>query len=411
MQKSYVLDTSVLAHDPEAFLRFKGGNVIIPMPVLEEMDKLKTGEKEISRNVRQSIRLLDSYRNGQNLPGNGAIFFESYHQNLPIGFDNKADNFIIATAANKDAILVSKDINLRVKARTIGVKAEDYLHDYVGTDLKDGGILSVKWDQLNIDDSWRENNHQFYKGSDYSLRVNRFVETEDQTLLKRAQADHGVWRAVNQFNKVWGLQPKNIEQSAAIDLLLDNDIDLIMLTGKAGTGKTILALAAALHQTFDKNTFKQIIVTRAPVPLGNDIGFLPGTEEEKMAPWMGAITDNMEALISRSDSITMNFVYNRLKVKAVTFMRGRTFMDHYLIIDEAQNLTVKQAKALITRAGNGTKVVCLGNLAQIDTPYLDETSSGLSHLIQKFNGWGHAGWVHLKACERSRLSEKASEVL
>ena len=341
-------------------------------------------------------------------------------------------------------VLVSKDINMRLKAKALGLLAEDYRHDHVldDSDLLYDGVMPLPdnfWTKHGKNmESWQQGGTTFYRISGplcSQFMVNQFVFTEgDDPLYAQVRETAGntaVLATLRDYshgkNNVWGITARNREQNFALNLLMNPDFDFVSLLGHAGTGKTLLALASALTQTLETKRYNEIIITRATVPVGDDIGFLPGTEEEKMQPWMGALEDNLEVLhlgTGKSSSnlnnpqgaeaprnSTMELVRSKIKVKSLSFMRGRTFMNKFLIIDEAQNLTPKQMKTLITRAGPGTKVICLGNISQIDTPYLTETSSGLTYIVDRFKGWEHSGHVTLLRGERSRLADYATENL
>ncbi|MBQ5459910.1 MAG: PhoH family protein, partial [Rhodocyclaceae bacterium] len=362
---------------------------------------------------------------------------------LPIG---KADNQILGVTAAlarqhapRPVVLVSKDINMRVKARALGLLAEDYQSDRT---LDDGDLLYSGALQLPHDfwerqgknlQSWQDAGNTFYRveGPEVgSMLLNQFVWFEargEQPLHARVVAIQGTsatLRTLREYthpkNSVWGVMARNREQNFALNLLMDPEIDFVTVAGIAGTGKTLLALAAGLTQVLDDRRYSEIIMTRATVGVGEDIGFLPGTEQEKMQPWMGALDDNLEFLARGGSSgeagqwgraATQELIRSRIKIQSMNFMRGRTFLDKWVIIDEAQNLTPKQMKTLITRAGPGTKIVCMGNLAQIDTPYLSEGSSGLAYAVERFKGWSHSGHITLARGERSRLADWASEVL
>jgi PhoH-like ATPase len=360
---------------------------------------------------------------------------------LPQG---KADNQILGVVAAlrtqyapREVVLVSKDINMRVKARALGLATDDYQNDKT---LEDGDLLYSGAMALPLDfwathgqkiESWQQGQHTFYKIDGPTvpqMLINQFVYFEspgEPSLYARVTEIRGntaVIKTLRDFNHlknaVWGVTTRNREQNFAMNLLTDPDVDFVTLTGTAGTGKTLMALAAGLTQVLDDRRYTEIIVTRATVSVGEDIGFLPGTEEEKMGPWMGALDDNLEVL-GKTDSsagewgraATSELIRSRIKIKSMNFMRGRTFLNKYVIIDEAQNLTPKQMKTLITRAGPGTKIVCMGNLAQIDTPYLTEGSSGLTFAVDRFKGWPHGGHITLARGERSRLADFASDVL
>lgn len=358
---------------------------------------------------------------------------------LPPG---KADNRILSVTAalgksrpDRQVVLVSKDINMRIKAHSLGLAAEDYFNDQVTDDLDllysgSTALPEDFWETHGKDmQSWQEGGHSFYRIRGPlvpGLLVNQFVYLESGgnplfAQVRQRQGNEAVLRVVRDFTQarhaIWGITARNREQNFALNLLLDPEIDFVTLLGQAGTGKTLLALTAGLTQTLDEKRYTEIIMTRATVPVGDDIGYLPGTEEEKMQPWMGALEDNLEVL-NRGNAggdwgraAATDLIRSRIKVKSMSFMRGRTFNNKYLIIDEAQNLTPKQMKTLATRAGPGTKVVCLGNIAQIDTPYLTEASSGLTYVVERFKGWAHGGHLTLQRGERSRLADFAADVL
>ncbi len=459
--KLFVLDTNVLMHDPMCLFRFEEHDVFLPMIVLEELDGHKKGMTEVARNARQTSRSLDALAaqgsdisQGLALAGtghvdaSGKLFFQTQalDANLPSSLpQGKADNQILGVVqalgvkhAPREVVLVSKDINMRVKARALGLAAEDYQNDKV---LEDGDLLYAGVLPLPTDfwsrhgkavESWQQGSHTFYRISGPvvpSLLINQFVYFEapgEPSLYARVTEIRGktaVLRTLKDFthlkNAVWGVTTRNREQNFAMNLLTDPEVDFVTLAGTAGTGKTLMALAAGLTQVLDDRRYTEIIMTRATVSVGEDIGFLPGTEEEKMGPWMGALDDNLEFLAKGDGgnagewgrAATTELIRSRIKIKSMNFMRGRTFMNKYVIIDEAQNLTPKQMKTLITRAGPGTKIVCMGNLAQIDTPYLTEGSSGLTYAVDRFKGWAHGGHITLARGERSRLADFASEVL
>ncbi|NIC41886.1 PhoH family protein [Aquabacterium sp. A08] len=458
----FVLDTNVLMHDPVSLFRFEEHDIYLPMIVLEELDSNKKGMSEVARNARQASRTLDSLaaHNGgdiaQGLPlaalGNkdasGVLFFqtEALSHTLPSGLpQGKADNQILGVVQaltdkhpGREVVLVSKDINMRIKARALGLAAEDYQNDKALDDdeLLYTGALPLPADfwtrQSKTIESWQQGGHTFYRiGGPIAeqMVINQFVYFEapgEPPLYARVTEVRGktaVLKTLKDYthlkNAVWGVTSRNREQNFALNLLLDPEIDFVTLAGTAGTGKTLMALAAGLTQVLDERRYTEIIMTRATVSVGEDIGFLPGTEEEKMGPWMGALDDNLEFLAKGEGgnagewgrAATNELVRSRIKVKSMNFMRGRTFMNKYVIIDEAQNLTPKQMKTLITRAGPGTKIICMGNLAQIDTPYLTEGSSGLTYAVDRFKGWPHGGHITLARGERSRLADFASDVL
>ena len=463
LSRFFVLDTNVLMHDPSSLFRFEEHDIFIPMVVLEELDAGKKGVSEVARNVRQVSRFIDEiisaadsedineglelhhalHLNGHN-EASGRLFLQTQiiPDTLPESLPGKnADNTILGTALSlqkkypdKVITLVSKDINLRIKAQVIGVHAEDYTNDKV---LDDADLLYTGIDELPENfwetksealTSWQEDMRSLYEiqgkpleecypyqslytdeGAGFEALV-KTVSEEKTTLV------HAIdYRTDKQ--SVWGVTAKNREQNFAFNLLMDPNIDLVTILGAAGTGKTLLTLASGLAQVMDKKLYREIIISRVTIPVAEDIGFLPGTEEEKMAPWMGALMDNLEVLTNAEDSgdweraATSDLLSKRIKIRSLNFMRGRTFLNRYIIIDEAQNLTAKQMKTLITRAGPGSKMVILGNISQIDTPYLSETTSGLTYLVDRFKHWEHSGHITLMRGERSRLADFANEAL
>ncbi|WP_374510237.1 PhoH family protein [Niveibacterium sp.] len=461
--KLFVLDTNVLMHDPNCLYRFEEHEIFIPIQTLEELDAHKKGMSEVARNARQASRMMDDIvtsapdgiETGIELTepsrelATGRLFLqtEAIPIELPVNVPTaKADNQILAVVHHlatkfpkRPVILVSKDINMRIKARAMGLEAQDYFNDKVleDTDLLYTGVRELPpdfWDTHGKDmESWKENGRTFYKlrgPLSAELVVNEFVYQEGErplyALVKERSGPTVVLETLIDFshqkNNVWGITARNREQNFALNLLMNPDVDFVSLLGQAGTGKTLLTLAASLTQVLETKRYSEIIMTRVTVPVGEDIGFLPGTEEEKMAPWMGALEDNLDVLNGNAEegghyggewgrAATRDLIRTRIKIKSLNFMRGRTFINKFLIIDEAQNLTPKQMKTLITRAGPGTKVVCLGNIAQIDTPYLTEGSSGLTYVVDRFKGWAHSGHITLQRGERSRLADWAGEVL
>jgi PhoH-like ATPase len=457
--KLFVLDTNVLMHDPTSLFRFEEHDLYIPMATLEELDNNKKGVSEVARNARQASRYLDEIitnatngiKEGIALETHGSkgasgrLFLQteaingSLPAHLPTG---KSDNQIIGVVKHlqdlypkREVILVSKDINMRIKAHALGLAAEDYFNDKVleDTDLLYTGRRELPrdfWDKHGKEmESWQQAGLTYYRVRGplcSSLSVNEFVYLEDDkpfyAQVKEVTGKTAILQTLRDFmhhrHNVWGITARNREQNFALNSLMNPEIDFVTLLGQAGTGKTLLTLAAGLMQTLEHKTYSEIIMTRVTVPVGDDIGFLPGTEEEKMNPWMGALEDNLDVLNKTDEgagewgrAATRDLIRSRIKVKSLNFMRGRTFINKYLIIDEAQNLTPKQMKTLITRAGPGTKVVCLGNISQIDTPYLTEGSSGLTYVVDRMKGWVHSGHVTLSRGERSRLADYAGEAL
>lgn len=449
--KAFVLDTNVLIHDPNAILNFAEHLVIIPMTVLEELDNLKNGHRSIASECRSAIRLIDSLlgempteqiragvpivRNTRE-PARGRLAVLMNRSGQPPEAclpndhnDNKIINRIVQLKIENPGvqyILVTKDINMRLKARACNLEAQDYHNDQLIADIRDltRGYVEYPgsfWDSVERVDSIqlqgetvhsipRDDFHEEVYPNQYILDEESFVGcvqevTEEHVLLRHLRKECLMNRSA------WGLKPRNAYQAIALDSLLNPDIHLVSLTGPAGSGKTILALAAAIQMTVENKMFNKIIVTRSTPPLAEDHGFLPGTEEEKMDPWLGAITDNIEALHlhDESPSGSIDYVRSRANIqfKALNYIRGRSFQRSMILIDESQNLTPHQMKAIITRAGEGSKVVCLGNLAQIDTPYLSPISSGLSYMSERFKGFAHGASVRLNGIPRSVLAEFA----
>jgi len=460
-KRLYILDTNVLMHDPTSIFRFEEHDVLLPMMVLEELDAAKKGLSEVARNVRQVSRFIGEMMQRQGVTdleeglelrepeglelsaGTGRLYFQTTmpetHSSL-LRDGSFADNEILSTAftlreahPEMDIVLVSKDINLRIKAAILGVQAEDYYNDralddlsllYRGLRLHDESF----WDEHPQLESWSDGGRTHYRiplGEENGWYPNQCIAIGDdsgvEAMVKEVDKNSVMLKLIDDYyegrKNVWGIHARNREQNFALNLLMDPDVDFVTLMGTAGTGKTLLALAAGLSQTMDNKRYNEIIVTRATVSIGEDIGYLPGTEEEKMTPWMGALTDNLEVLTQPQEggewgrAATNDLLASRVKVRALNFMRGRTFLNRYVIIDEAQNITPKQMKALITRAGPGTKMVCLGNVEQIDTPYLTETTSGLTFAVDRFKSWEHAGHITLRRGERSRLADFASGAL
>ena len=463
-KRLFILDTNVLMHDPMALFNFEEHDVFISMTVLEELDAGKKGMSEVSRNVRETNRLIDQIisdasfeeiklglpleRIHPNADSNSLHLGKLYFETEPLSFElpatlpsHKADNHILQTGLalkqrfpDQLVTLVTKDINMRIKSSTVGLHSEDYFNDRV---LEDADLLYTGWEELPENffeengssmKSWQDGSRTFYE-----LKVDEHCKWfPNECLISQNDAgfnaivrDIGHGKATLEYmqdfsnpnHNIWGITARNSEQNIALNYLMDPDIDFVTLLGVAGTGKTLLTLAAALEQTLDQNLYNEIIMTRATIPVGEDIGFLPGTEEEKMTPWMGALMDNLEVLTESEGytdwekESTQQLLSKRIKIKSMNFMRGRTFQKKFIILDEAQNLTPKQMKTLITRSGEGTKVVCLGNIGQIDSPYLSETTTGLTYVVDRFKYWGHSAHITLEQGERSRLAEFASDNL
>lgn len=461
-KRIYVLDTNVLMHDPTALFKFEEHDVYLPMQVIEELDNGKKGTSEASRNARQVSRFLNELveaagtakvtegiplarPQGLQLRGAqsaGCLRFQTDNFDAGKRFgavvpDNAILGAILALKESEPdlpVVFVSKDINLRIKAAIAGIVSEDYENDRA---LDDFSLLYTGATELPEDfwkrhgkelKSWTDKGRTFYEvarveGDDWYPNQFLYLPGEEEAELKVAKVteDRVTLQIVDDYrhnqHSVWGITARNREQNFALNALMDPEIDFVTLLGTAGTGKTLLALAAGLAQTMDQQRYREIIMTRATVSVGEDIGFLPGTEEEKMTPWMGALTDNLEVLTHNQEggswgrAATNDLLASRIKIRSLNFMRGRTFLSRWLILDEAQNLTPKQMKTLITRAGPGTKIICLGNVEQIDTPYLTETTSGLTYAVDRFKNWPHSAHVTLRRGERSRLADYASEVL
>lgn len=451
----YVLDTNVLIHDPTAIWNFDEHHVVLPMTVLEELDNLKSGRAAVGAEARQAIREIDrilgtaapvdvergvSIDRGKQLPASGklSVLMTETPQIQPMLPPHLNDNKILNAVAQLHqqhpqhrVVLVTKDINMRLKARACGIDSEDYQSDQLLSDITqlnkgyvDFGesfwdqVVDVQTEQMATGETLyrvqREGfphevqPHQFF--FDATGFLARVIELEDDVMVLRHLDLPYLLE-----QETWGLRPRDMFQAMALDLLLDADVHLVNLTGSAGSGKTILALAAAIEMTLANKTYRRIIVTRSTQGLDEDIGFLPGTEAEKMEPWLGAITDNLEALHweDENSASSIDYVLSRipLQFKSLNYIRGRSFQHSLILIDESQNLTPHQIKTIVTRAGTGSKVICLGNLAQIDTPYLSPTSSGLTYLTERFKKFAHGGNLQLQGVPRSALAAFAEENL
>ncbi|MEJ2044485.1 MAG: PhoH family protein [Reinekea sp.] len=454
--RTYALDTNVLIHDPNAVFKFEEHSVLIPMVVLEELDKLKVGASAVAADARQAVRTIDELLgtatpqeimkgvpikrgNGDKL-GEISILMPTKSEDnslRPSSNDNLIINDLQALKKclhGREVVLVTKDINMRLKARGTGLSAEDYHNDQLITDLKSlaTGYHHVEgsfWEAIEQIERQRVDGGKYHVIKKQTLKailqrapyVNQFIY-DDREFVCRIYKEDEEHFAIELLNtgilmrqKAWGLNPRDLFQAMAMHLMFDPEIDLVALNGAAGSGKTILALACALELTMERRQFKRIIATRSTRGLDEDIGFLPGTEAEKMQPWLGAFTDNLEALHSEDFDPGSSADYIDAKVplqfKSLNFVRGRSFQQTFLIVDEAQNLTPHQVKTIITRAGEGTKVICLGNLAQIDTPYLGATSSGLTFMSERFKGFQHGGSITLQSIARSRLAAYAESHL
>ncbi len=440
MKKIFVLDTNVLLHDPRAIFSFQENDIIIPIVVIEELDKFKKGIDEIGRNARQVSRILDEFRQqgklsqGVHLDGGGCLRVELNHQSpdvLPNELiATKADNRILATALNLKhdelpVILVTKDTNLRIKADALGLIAEDYETDPITLDELYSGEVEIMVEPGAIDEFYSKGELQPPDPKPFS---NQFVMLKNsanpsQTALARYNQQKQILVPIaNIKHGVWGITARNKQQQFALDLLLNDDIRLVTLLGRAGTGKTLLALAAGLEKTIEARSFQRLVVSRPVFPLGKDIGFLPGDIEEKLRPWMQPIRDNLDFLMGAGASAVAGrakgkkdlqslFDLGMIEVEPLTYIRGRSMPNQYLIVDEAQNLTPHEIKTIITRAGEGTKVVLTGDPYQIDNPYIDSSSNGLTFVVDRFKQESIAGHITLIKGERSDLAELAATLL
>jgi len=440
MKKIFVLDTNVLLHDPRAIFSFEDNDVVVPIVVIEELDKFKKDVNEIGRNARQVSRILDEYRQkgklsqGVKLEGGGCLRVELNHQSperLPSELiATKADNRILATALNLKhdnlpVILVTKDTNLRIKADALGMKAEDYESDTITLDELYSGEVEIAVDPGAIEEFYSQGE---LPAADPKPHPNEFALIKNsanpsQTALARySQQKHAFVPIANAKHGVWGITSRNKQQQYALDLLLNDDIRLVTLVGRAGTGKTLIALAAGLEKTIENRAFQRLVVSRPVFPLGKDIGFLPGDIEEKLRPWMQPIRDNLDFLMGASapavagrakgkKDLQSLFDLGMIEVEPLTYIRGRSMPNQYLIVDEAQNLTPHEIKTIITRAGEGTKVVLTGDPYQIDNPYIDSSSNGLTYVVERFKEEPIAGHITLVKGERSDLAELAATLL
>jgi PhoH-like ATPase len=437
--KNFILDTNVLLHDPQALFKFEENNIFIPITVIEEIDRFKKDMNETGRNARQVSRILDTLREkgslatGVSMPQNGSLrvelFSEKFYKHLPIDLrSDSGDNRILAVAMDVQdrypetaLVFVTKDTNLRIKADALGVTAEDYESDKVDIQELYSGTRSIDMNAEDVD--------RFY-GQGWLDAPQGIAPNEFLTIVDRATPSHtaicrydAVSERIVPVRKVpkegiWSLFARNREQSYALDVLMDDSIRLVTLVGKAGTGKTLLAIAAGLHKVAEEGVYNRLLVSRPVFPMGKDIGFLPGDIEEKLTPWMQPIFDNVELLISGHESekrhskgykelISMGL----LDIEPLTYIRGRSIPKQYMIVDEAQNLTPHEIKTIVTRVGDGTKIVLTGDPYQIDNPYVDSSSNGLSFLVEKFKNEKIAAHVTLTKGERSELAELAANLL
>ena len=437
MKKTYVIDTNVFLTNANSIFEFKNNDIVVPIKVLDEIDKHKKRQDGVGLNARSTIRILDGLRSKGNLhkgvrlaKGQGIIYVKGYDpEDMPIGCDLKsADNEIITTAitemkshTKRKVVVVTRDINMRVKCDSLGIITEDYIPNKIVSDetkLYTGFVKHLVDDQL-VD--------QFYSGEEIKLdkdevkskfKPNQFImlvsnANEKKTALARFMNYNLPLQKVTEYNNgLWGLRPRNKEQTFAFDLLMDPEVPIVTLIGKAGCGKTLLAIAAGLEQVIEKGIYKKLVVSRPVQPMGKDIGYLPGTMEEKMKPWLMPIQDNLEFLMNgQHKSMDMFFDKGVIQVEALTYIRGRSINNAFIIIDEAQNLTIHELKTIITRVGENTKVILTGDIEQIDSMYLDATSNGLSHAVEKMKNYELSGHMTLIKGERSKVATLASKVL
>ena len=441
MKKNFVLDTNVLLYDPQALYKFKDNNIIIPIPVIEEIDRFKKDLNEIGRNARYISRQLDELRkkgklsNGVELESGGMLkvmLYDKTHKELlpPELISNKADNLIISVAmslAEKDrecqTIFVTKDTNLRIKADALGLAAQDYISTKIDISESYSGYrqLQVSGDKIS----------ELYKklktpAGDEQLYPNQCIElvnssNTSNTALARNDKKTNTYNCLKlPKDPIWGIKARNKEQNFAFDLLLDDNLKLVTLTGVAGTGKTLLAIAAGLQKSTDESIYKKLLVSRPIFPMGKDLGFLPGDIEDKLKPWMQPIFDNIELLFqgysvnekkSHAKGYQELMKLGMIELEPLTYIRGRSIPQQYMIVDEAQNLTPHEIKTIITRAGNNTKIVLTGDPYQIDNPYIDASSNGLLYVVERFKDESIAGHINLVKGERSELAEKAAKLL
>lgn len=429
--KTFVLDTNVFIHRPDALLSFRDNEIVIPLWVLEELDKLKSGTEERARNARQAIRLIDSVGKRGRL--NEGVYIPEINSTLTIAmiYDSDAsldmdlermDNKIILSALHlknfgKNVFFVSKDINARVKAQALGLNAVDYEKQKVNVDSLYTGIT----EQEGTEDQFRALEADGQIPTDRDLAANQFVQLNERKgkgfqLTRFNKHDKALWSVPALVQPITGIRPLNLRQQLAFNLLLDPSIQLVTLVGKAGTGKTLLALAAALSQTLESKLYSRILVSRPVIPMGKDIGYLPGTKDDKMSNWMQPLFDNLDYLIAQVHSQSLKSTDQLIKskvieIEALSYIRGRSLPNQYIIIDEAQNLSPHEVKTIVSRAGSSTKIVLTGDPYQIDNPYLDASSNGLTYLVEAFKGQELFGHMFLDKSERSKLAELAAELL
>lgn len=433
MRKTYILDTNVLIHDPLSFTKFEDNTVIIPIAVIEELDTFKNYSDEKGKNVRIASRKLDELRSFGRLDkgvktsdgGLVKVLLDGKDDLLKNLTGNQMDNRILAAAyaiskKEENVVLVTKDINLRLKAEAIGLKAEDYESGKVNIDELYSGVTVLSASSAFVDAIYKQkvaDNPVEEKIPNEFLIVHSNEDNKKTVMARTDFQNPSKIRLVSADHSPWGIKPLNKEQRFAMELLLDENIKLVTLLGTAGTGKTLVSLACGLQKSVDENVYRRLIICRSVIPVGKDIGYLPGTKEEKLATWMGAIYDNLEFIMDKrhQDDAASKFEYllqqEKLEIASVTHIRGRSLPKQYMIVDDAQNLTPHEIKTILSRAGEGTKVVVTGDPYQIDNPYLDVASNGLTYIVDRFKGQKIYGHLTFTKTERSELAALVSELM
>jgi PhoH-like ATPase len=435
-RKTFVIDTNVLIHDSTAIKKFKDNDVVIPLSVLEELDSLKRNSDEVGKNARETIRYIDSLKgekkgdlhSGVAIPEGPKVRIylgakQERVENFPLPLDRNSNRFLLTAfllqQRGESVVIVSKDFVTRVKAEAMDLEAEDYESLKLSYDDMYHGLRKIETPKHEIDLFYKEGflsiPHELFRPNEYIL----LTSPENSSAVCKHNEKTKRFEPLLAINRdIWGIQPLNIEQRCAIDMLLRDDIPLVTLVGQAGTGKTLLALACGMKKVFDDNVYSRILISRPIVPLGKDIGYLPGTKEEKLYHWMQPIYDNLEFLSSTTSgegngAATMEFIMEskKIEMEAVTYIRGRSLPRIYMIIDEAQNLTPHEIKTVISRAGKGTKVILTGDPTQIDNPYLDKDSNGLTYTVGRFKNQRLFGHMFLERTERSELASIAADIL
>jgi len=445
-QKVFVLDTNVFLHEPSSMYKFGNNIVVIPITVIEEIDNFKKDLNDLGRNAREFSRIMDKLRNEGRLSegvdietpnGTGTLIVELFNKEAesalpPELIPSKADNRILAAAlkylkshGRENVIFITKDTNLRIKSDALGIPSEDFETSQVKFEELYTGLSVLEVSESEISSFYSDK--QLPMEAEHSLRANEFTVLRDRlnpshsAIGRFDRAQGSIVPLIRRPEGVWGLNPKNVEQSFALDLLLNDDIQVVSLVGKAGTGKTLLAIAAGMAKTLDEGKYQRLLVSRPIFPMGKDVGYLPGDIEQKLNPWMQPIFDNIEFLMGGSEGRRSGTSINRsaqelitqgmLYIEPLTYIRGRSIPNQFMIIDESQNLTPHEIKTILTRAGDNTKVVLTGDCYQIDNPYVDSASNGLAHVVEAFKGQEISGHITLAKGERSELAELASNLL